>query len=57
MFKDWDLNSETLDFYKITRSKILDSLENPGVPLVYVISRSLETIHKIEYDQNLYDLI
>ena len=57
MFKDWDLNNESHDFYKITRNEKLDSLTNPGVPLVYIISRSFETIEKLEYDFDLFDLI
>jgi len=43
--------------FKITRSDNVSKLENPGVSLILVASRGLNTYRQIEYTENLFDLV
>lgn len=57
LFKEWDLNGEGVGFYNLTRTDILTKIENPGVPLILVVSRGFKTLKKAEYDVDLFESV
>lgn len=57
LFKEWDLTGNGLNFFKILKSDYITKLDNPGVPMLVVISRGFSTAIGLNYNVNLFDLI
>lgn len=55
LIKDWPLLDHSEDFYKMFNDPEFTKLKNPGVPVLLIFSKSVDTVAQVHYEGKISD--